>query len=110
MNSFAILGSSHLVSCHSRTRSAGACDGAGSGVPHAHDGLTAGVELARQRRDRYSVPEPALDLPPPLLCETQGPAERLAFSFRSAQARLGALNQQVTLELRDGIKDVHGQL
>ena len=56
-------------------------------VPYAHDRLTAGVELARQRRDRAPVPEPALDLPPLILREAQEPAERLAFSLRSAQAQ-----------------------
>src|SRR3954469_13692089 len=74
-------------------------------VPHAHDRLTAGVKLARQGRHSYSVHEPALDSPTLVIREAQGPAEHLAFSFHSAQTSLGTLDQQVPLELRDGVED-----
>src|SRR5215207_5874838 len=57
-------------------------------VPYRHDRLTAGVELARQCRDCHALSESTLAPPPPLLCEAQGPAERLAFSFRSVEASL----------------------
>ena len=45
-----------------------------------------------------------------IFCEAQGPAERLALALCSAETGLGALDQQVPLELRDGVEDVHGQL
>jgi hypothetical protein len=50
----------------------------------------------------------SLDRSALILREAQGSAQHLAFSFGSAQAGLGVLNQQVTLELRDGVEDVHG--
>ena len=48
-------------------------------VPHAHDCLTARVELARQCRHSSALPEPALDCPALIFREAQGPASgRLA--------------------------------
>ena len=79
-------------------------------MPHAHDCLTTGLERARQRRHSYPVPKSVLDFSTLIIREARGPTEDLAFSFRSAEASLGVLDQQVPLELRDGIEDVHGQL
>src|SRR4051812_6338142 len=68
------------------------------------------VELARQCRDSSALPEPALDCSALIFREAQGPAECLAFTLCSAEASLCTLDQQVSLELRDGVDDVHGQL
>src|SRR4051794_12735145 len=62
--------------------------------------MTAGFKLARQCRDRDSLCESTLDRSALILCEAQGSAERFALAFCSAEASLGALDQQVTFEPR----------
>src|SRR5215217_390795 len=79
-------------------------------VPDAQDGLPTGLELACQGGHGRSFSQPPHRLLSLLRRQARRPAQALALRLGPAQPRLGALDQEVALELRDCVDDVHGQL
>lgn len=79
-------------------------------IPDPQNGLPARLEGPRHSRHARAVPDLARHGLALLARETGRPAEPLAFRPRPAQASLGALDQEIALELRDRVDHVHRQL
>jgi hypothetical protein len=77
------------------------------GVAHPHDGLSAGPELLGQGRHGSSGRKSRPHHFPLAIVQHGGAAQDRPSGLGTLQAGLGPLDQQVTLELRNGIDDPH---
>jgi hypothetical protein len=79
-------------------------------VSYAHDGLPTDLEITGQSRDRFSCVELSANYLALIDRKGRGAAHAFPLSLGAGQTGLGALNEKVSLKLRDSIDHAHGEL